>query len=159
VITQARVREVFRYEAAGRLRRVQGGVKPYPAARSGNGAIVIRVDNKAYPMSALVWIYHRGLPLPYHIDHKDGDPTNNRIGNLRAASKAQNAYNSKRRADNTSGYKGAVFDKCQKGQKKWKARIHVNGRTVSLGCYGTAADAAKAYRRAAAKYAGEFARC
>ncbi len=45
------------------------------------------------------------------VDHKDGDPLNNRKTNLRKATPAQNAGNTKLLRNNKSGYKGVFWDK------------------------------------------------
>ena len=46
------------------------------------------------------------------------------------------------RSNNTSGYKGAVYDKYN---KKWMAQIMVNNKQKGLGSYKTVLQAAKAY--------------
>lgn len=157
MITKKRVRELFIYESDGRLRRIKGGLKKHPSAKAGNGALQAWADGKVWYIHHLVWIYHYDWPLPYHIDHINRDRADNRVENLRAATKSQNAFNSKIRSDNTSGFKGAYFDKCQAGKKKWKARIQVNGKGISLGCFETVEEASKAYNKAVLRYAGEFA--
>lgn len=40
---------------------------------------------------------------------------------------------------------------------KWRAKIKVNGKTINIGTYEFAKDAAKAYDVEALKYFGEFA--
>jgi len=94
---------------------------------------------------------HRFLTgfLPIHIDHKNGDGLDNRRSNFRIATKSQNAANARK-----DKIKGVTFDK-QWG--RWRARIGVMRKSISLGCFGTAEEAAIAYNRAAAKHFGEFA--
>lgn len=87
-------------------------------------------------------------------DHIDGDPLNNIRANLRVASFAENARNSKRPKNNTSGYKGVWFTK----DKRWRASIHVNNKTIHLGSFDTAEEAYLAYCEAAIHYHGKFAR-
>lgn len=61
-----------------------------------------------------------------HIDHVNGDPSDNRICNLRQASRSQNMQNCKLRHDNTSGTKGVSFrQRCG----KWKVSISHDGKT------------------------------
>lgn len=87
------------------------------------------------------------------VDHVDGDKLNNKLSNLRPATKAQNAMNAKVRRDNISGYKG-VF----KAGLVWRAAIYVEGKAVSLGRFPTPAEAGAAYERAAREFFGDFAR-
>jgi hypothetical protein len=62
--------------------------------------------------------------------------------------------NARVRSDNTSGFKGACWDK---SKRKWKVQIHVNGKHINLGGFDSREAAARAYDRAAREYHGEFA--
>ena len=84
-----------------------------------------------------------------HINRISGD---DRIGNLRLATHAQNMANSRRSLKNTSGYKGV-----SKQGNRYKADIRFNGRTVYLGRFDTPKEAHLAYCEFAKKYRGEFA--
>lgn len=116
----------------------------------------VRVGSKR----RLVLMHRDILGLVYKdgvkVDHRDGDGLNNTDRNLRAnISSSQNIANSRRRKDNTSGYKGVTR---HRPTGKWRARIGVDGRRVSLGLYPTSAAAHKAYVSAAKIHFGEFAR-
>lgn len=64
-------------------------------------------------------------------------------------------HNRRKNLNNTSGYKGVVwFPKT----KKWRARIGLNGERISLGLFSTREEAHAAYRAAAERLHGEFAR-
>lgn len=88
-------------------------------------------------------------------DHANGDTLDNRRGNLRIATHQQNNQNCRLSSRNTSGLKGAFW---HKRLKRWQAAIRVDGRLVYLGYHQSAQDAHNAYRVAAEKYHGEFAR-
>lgn len=79
------------------------------------------------------------------IDHINQNPLDNRRANLRFADKSINALNAKRRSDNTSGYRGVIFNK-QAG--KWQANIQIAGRKIHLGFFVHAEKAAEAYEAA-----------
>lgn len=89
----------------------------------------------------------------YAIDHANLNKLDNRRNNLRLANKQSNAANFQGRA--LSGYKGVTF---HKETSKWRARIMVNCKQISLGLYDTPELAHIAYSNAAEKYFGEFSR-
>ena len=86
------------------------------------------------------------------VDHADGDGLNNCRSNIRLCNYSQNNANAAR-ARKTRGGRGVYIDR-----KKFRARIKVNNRYVSLGGFATEAEAADAYNRAAIQQHGEFAR-
>jgi hypothetical protein len=90
------------------------------------------------------------------VDHIDGDISNNRRDNLRVATAAQNTRNRRLGSDNTSGFKGATFNK---HGGRWTAQIKVDGRLIYLGSFDLPEAAACAYDEAARRYFGEFACC
>lgn len=88
-------------------------------------------------------------------DHIDGDGLNNRKANLRAASNAENMRNARRRVDNSSGVKGVSW---HTRRAKWRARIKVDSKEISIGYFDDKEAAAAAYAKAAARLHGAFAR-
>lgn len=69
----------------------------------------IFIHNRQYLAHRLAWLLYYGEPIPDEIDHKDGNPHNNKIDNLRSATRAENIANSKLSNRNTTGYKGVKF--------------------------------------------------
>lgn len=108
------------------------------------------VKRDALYMHDLVMSREKGT----EIDHRNRDGLDNVRQNLRKATRSQNISNSGLRKNNTSGYKGVCF---LRRERKWVAAIGFNSRTIFLGHFETALEAAKAYNRAAVKYHGEFA--
>lgn len=104
---------------------------------------------------------HHGVVRPpgFVIDHINGNGLDNRFCNLRIATYAENAANSrKRRQDNTtSEYKGVWLAKDIWRKKRWVARIRANGKRRHLGHFATQEEAAVAYDAAAKDLYGEFA--
>ena len=68
--------------------------------------------------------------FPQEVDHIDGNKTNNKIENLRAATKSQNQHNSKINKNNKSGVKGVCWDK---RKNKWKSQVALNKKNYYLG--------------------------
>lgn len=89
------------------------------------------------------------------IDHINGIKTDNRLENLRFCQQSENSRNSRRRSDNTSGFKGVT--KTDR-DRPWVASIHIGGKRKHLGLFATPEEAARAYDRAAVEHYGEFAR-
>jgi hypothetical protein len=88
------------------------------------------------------------------VDHKDRDGLNNRRGNLRIATTAQNVANQRLSPNNTSGYRGVHRHKSQ----RWVAAITCNRKATHIGYFAKAEDAARAYDTKARELFGEFAR-
>lgn len=89
------------------------------------------------------------------VDHKDGNPLNNRADNLRAATKSQNGMNTRVRKDSKSGLKGVSF---YKRKRKWMYTIVVNRVRYKKYGFATAEAAATARALALPQYHGEFSR-
>jgi len=158
-VTQDEVRAAFVYEGdTGRLRKVLNARKPYPWRPGGSGKNYLLGSFKGATVYAhrLVWFYHYGW-WPKMLDHVDGDPSNNRIENLRECSAAQNNYNSVVKTNNKCGFKGVLFI-ARLPYRPWQAYIRVNHRQIILGYFPSAEAASAAYAAGARKYAKEFAR-
>lgn len=118
------------------------------------GYVQIRVNGRLTTAQRLVWLVTYGVWPTHHLDHINGKRDDNRIANLRLATRAQNNRNAVVRKDSSHGYKGVT--KAHHGSR-WVARIQVDGRRVGLGTFPTMEAAHAAFIAAAAKYHGEFA--
>jgi len=106
-----------------------------------SGQRQIKFKGKVYQASHVIWfIVHNRWPI--EIDHKDRNPDNNALTNLREVSHQQNCHNRKRA--NQSGFPGVS----RKGNK-WLARITLDGVTYRLGTFDTPELASAAYQQAA----------
>ncbi len=65
------------------------------------------------------------------IDHKDGNPSNNRKSNLRNVTSQENSYNLKLAINNTSGITGVWYDK---NRDHWVAEIGFNQKKTAKRC-------------------------
>jgi hypothetical protein len=124
-----------------------------PAGASSHGYVSIMLDGRLYLGHRLAWLIIYGEPVPTELDHRDGDPSNNRISNIRAASSSNNRANSRRSKKYTAGVKGIRFK-----FGKYYARIMHNKKEIHLGHFDTLEEAIAARRAAAELYHGEFAR-
>lgn len=125
---------------------VKKGKKPY---------VRIMIDGKDYSAHRLAWFYVHGFWPKEHIDHINGNHSDNRIANLREATRSQNRTNSKN--CNKTGLKGVRMRKYIKdGGRNWEAQITFNKKTTYLGCYHTKEEAHTAYCDAARRLHGDF---
>ena len=70
-----------------------------------SGYVRIRYNKKLYKAHRIAWLLYYGTDAPPLIDHINGNKSDNRITNLRAANKSENTTNSKAHKDNKLGYK------------------------------------------------------
>lgn len=89
------------------------------------------------------------------VDHIHGNTLDNRRSEIRLATNAQNCSNKGKMSTNTSGYKGVSW---HKRIQKWSASIQSKGKLEHLGYFDDVEEAYEAYKIAAVKYHGEFAR-
>jgi hypothetical protein len=121
---------------------------------SSNGYMQTTFLGTRFKVHRLVFMYHYGY-LPPVVDHKDGNPLNNKIENLRACTKLQNSYNKRLYSSNRSGITGVSWN-CR--DKRWMARCSVGGKKYHLGYFGNVEDAKKVVEEFKLKHHGEFAR-
>lgn len=158
-LTQARVRELFDYREDGALiwkiyRSQNARAGDVAGYKKSHGYLYISIDDKRFIAHRIVFLWHHGY-LPADVDHINGIRSDNRIENLRAASRSQNLQNSKKSSRNTSGFKGVSW--CKK-RMKWRANICANYKQVALGYFDTPEAAHAAYVEAARSLHGDFAR-
>ena len=146
---------VFRWLTDGGRGRMRFYAGDAAGGVSGEGYLRICVNGRRYYAHRIGWFLYHGRWPRGEIDHINGIKHDNRISNLRLASRSQNNQNVRRRSDNLSGYKGVYFES---GRGKYHAQIRAGGQFLYLGRFTTAADAHAAYCEAAARIHGEFAR-
>lgn len=88
------------------------------------------------------------------IDHINGNRKDNRLINLRLATRSDNNRNISISPMNTSGYSGVTY---LKREKKWKAYIKVEKVQICGGLFNEKRDAVVAYNQLALRMHGEFA--
>lgn len=112
------------------------------------GYVCLKFGGKMYKAHRLAWAFvHGGFP-DQHIDHINGDPSDNRLCNLRVADRSLNMQNQRRaRSDSATGLLGV-----SKNGSGWRAEIRVDGKKINLGTYKTPELAHLAYVEAKRKY-------
>lgn len=164
LITAEELRLLFSYDPdTGEFSRIRlNGTKQNrwkPGTKVGtlgpDGYIRISIGRRLYVAQRLAFLYMTGRWPHPEVDHKDRDRSNNRWDNLREATYGQNRANRPVQKNNATGIKGV--SRCSRTDK-WLAFIQVAKKGHCIGRYDTISEAAQAYKDAANKFYGEFAR-
>ena len=118
--------------------------KPAFTANDGHGYYCGAVNYRCFKAHRIAWAIYHGEWPPMHIDHLNGDRSDNRIENLRAVERVENQRNCKRHSTNTSGQMGVCWH-ARAG--KWCAYIEDEKR-IHLGLFERKADAIAARKAA-----------
>lgn len=127
--------------------KIAGNINQY-------GYIELHFKTKSYLAHRVAYSLVHGDISDKFIDHINGIRDDNRICNLRAASREENQRNSKRRKDNKTGIKGVQY---VERDKHYVATIRNGGKQIALGFFKNIEDAKSAREDAALKLHGEFA--
>jgi hypothetical protein len=138
MLTQERLKELLHYDK-------ETGIFTWlnsPRNNVSTGSVAGRIDKKGYvrivyqtkPYLAhwLAWFFVYNKWPDNELDHINGNPTDNRISNLRDVTRKQNMENKKIYKTNKSGYSGVTW---HSRDKKWNVRIGHYGKRISLGYF------------------------
>lgn len=115
-----------------------------------DGYVQVTVNYQRYSLHRLAWLIHYGEWPTNEIDHVNGRRADNRIENLREATKTQ-------QEGNKLGWSRYGLPKgVAKQRKKYRANLMVCGVSKFLGSFQTPEDAHEAYCEAAKRHFGEF---
>lgn len=104
-----------------------------------SGYLVVNLHGFQYLVHRLIYFMNFNY-WPEFIDHIDGNRTNNKLTNLRSATRRENNQNTERHR------KGALLGiYLIKSNNTWGSRITINGKRVHLGVFKTDVEAHKAY--------------
>jgi hypothetical protein len=114
----------------------------------------IGLDKKVYLAHRLIYMMFYGY-MPEIVDHIDGNKLNNKIDNLRGATKSQNCQNQKIPIGNTSGYKNVRWSKTK---QRWCVNLRALNKDIHIGYFKDIELADLVAQEARDKYHKEFAR-
>lgn len=119
-----------------------------------SGYVYVHAERKHMLAHRVAWRVFYGVWPKDQLDHINGDRGDNRIANLREATRSQNMANS---AGRRSGLKGIIIQRKPGLKKKFGAALRKDGKNYFFGNYETEEEAHAAYVKAARELFGEFA--
>ena len=151
------LRESFSYDPeTGYLTRLKTNSKrPLTGKRAGSlhssGYREVNLNHKKYKEHRIIYSLYYGVELlpDEEIDHINGNPSDNRIINLRKVNRQGNCQNRCLPKNNTSGVRGVHYDE---RQKKWRVRITHNNKRILIGDYTNLEEARIAREQAERDY-------
>lgn len=148
LLWQPRPLEMFATEGAAKAwntryaGRVAGG-------KTNEGYISIGILGISYMAHRLVWTMANNRAPEGEIDHINGNKADNRVENLRVVTTQENARNTKKQKNNSTGQTGVYWDK---SCSKYVAIIGIDNKLKNLGRFQTASEACAARKAAEAAY-------
>jgi hypothetical protein len=160
-LSHARLLEMLAYDAntgifTWRIRPHKHGAKVGDIAGSRTQRYCrVSINGYRYPAHRLAWFYVHGEWPENELDHRLRISTDNRLSELRPATRSQNAINRGLNKNNTSGAKGVRWNI---QAKRWLAFITKDGRKFHLGGFKNFNEAVAARQQTEQRLFGEFAR-
>lgn len=105
-----------------------------------DGYFIGAINGQMVKAHRVIWKLVYGSEIPF-IDHEDHNRSNNRLTNLREATRIQNQQNCRKKSTNKSGTTGVWWNESKQG---WDAFIGLNGRKKNLGRFKTEQEAIQA---------------
>lgn len=119
-----------------------------------HGYLVVNLEGQPRLLHRLIWTMVHGAEPKEEIDHANHARTDNRLCNLREATRQQNLANKRVRRDSQIGVKGVRWDA---ESQMWRASITAGGKTKWLGRRKDPEEAGRLYAEAAKELFGEYA--
>jgi len=115
-----------------------------PACGNLAGYLTVGLQGDKHLAHRVAWAHFYGEWPTQHIDHINGNKSDNRIVNLRDVSSKENTQNRKRvmRKKEYTNLVGAYW---HRKNKNWVSRIQVDGETIHLGIFDSDTAAHHAY--------------
>lgn len=129
--------------------RIKAGSKA--GSVNSDGYILIKVDGRNIKAHRIAWALIHGDFPESEIDHINRLPGDNRLCNLRLATRSQNNTNKVKFRPNKLGIKGVT-----KQRNGYQVNISDNGKQKYVGYYATIEAAQAAYQREAERIGCDF---
>lgn len=146
LITQDRLKSLLTYnpdtgEFRWRLKRPRCTPGSIAGTPSYHGYTVIKLDGVSYKAHRLAWLYETGDWPASELDHINRVRGDNRMSNLRLASRFSNCQN---RVKLETAYSKHIGVSRSFNGKRWRAYIDFNGKRRALGVFDTETQALEA---------------
>ena len=156
-LDQAMLNDRFEYKDGCLYYRNSYGQRARKGSRAGyldGGYRKVRFNGINHGEHRVIWVMHFG-DTGSILDHIDGNPSNNRIENLREVTSLGNAQNAKTRKDNTSGHRNVYWNK---KKRYWEVRVNLKGKQMYVGSFGKDLELASLVAEEARhRYHGQYA--
>jgi hypothetical protein len=157
VTTPERLQESLRYNRrTGVLtRRIQTSNRVHTGDVAGykrpDGYISVCIGGQSHLAHRLIWLMFYGVWPEGDVDHINGVRDDNRLCNLRLATRSENLQNvsGPRSSNRSSGILGVTWDK---NRQQWKTNLTINGINVHQSRHDRKEDAAFARRDAEKRF-------
>ena len=105
------------------------------------GYLALQINKKKMYAHRAIWLHVHGVWPAEEIDHINRNRADNRLVNLRAATRLENSHNTGKHVTNTSGHKGVTF---HRRNKQWQVQLSANNKTFYVGQFAQLTDAVQA---------------
>lgn len=106
-----------------------------------------------YQEHRVIWCLVHGEWPDLFIDHIDRNRSNNRLENLRLATRSENSCNTVVKVNSVSGIKGVNW---HKASQSWLVRLQINGVRTEIGRFSSIEEAKRAIENARLSTHKEF---
>lgn len=141
---KGRPREHFSTDRAWKSTNARMAGKITACSVNSDGYSQVGIDRCVHKAHRIIWLLVHG-EMPEEVDHENGVRTDNRLANLRAATRLENMKNKAVRRDSRSGVAGVSW---HEKDRRWIAYIRSGGRQIRLGAFTDFADACSARKTA-----------
>ena len=126
-LTKDYLHTLFEYKDGNLIYKISSGSKKKGSlvnTQHSSGYIRCKINKKQYLAHRIIYMMHHGY-MPDIVDHIDGNKSNNKITNLRPATKSQNQQNCKIYTTSSTGIKGVRWNN---KHKKYVVRVQANNK-------------------------------